>query len=170
MIHLLRTSRLGLRPCEPRDLDELRALWTDSQVRRFLFDDRSISRAEAEAFVDLSVTTFAGHGYGLWIVDQCDRTVGFVGLRHASAAPANLLFGIRPAFWGRGYATEAASAVLGYAFDALQLDRVAADVDEPNHASVRVLEKLGMSRIRRAIVNGHPLLYYEITAAMMAPR
>ncbi|NJL99522.1 MAG: N-acetyltransferase, partial [Synechococcaceae cyanobacterium SM2_3_2] len=44
----------------------------------------------------------------------------------------------------------------------LELERVEADVDEPNKASIRVLETLGMSRTRRAIVNERPLLYYEI--------
>jgi RimJ/RimL family protein N-acetyltransferase len=44
----------------------------------------------------------------------------------------------------------------------LGLERVEADVDEHNKASIRVLEALGMSRTRRAIVNERPLLYYEI--------
>jgi len=42
------------------------------------------------------------------------------------------------------------------------LEKVEADVDEPNKASIRVLEALGMSRTQREIVNEHPLLYYEI--------
>jgi RimJ/RimL family protein N-acetyltransferase len=44
----------------------------------------------------------------------------------------------------------------------LGLKKVEADVDEPNKVSIRVLEALGMSRIRRVIVNERPLLYYEI--------
>ena len=44
----------------------------------------------------------------------------------------------------------------------LGLKKVEADVDEPNKASIRVLEALGMSRTQRVIVNERPLLYYEI--------
>ena len=62
---------------------------------------------------------------------------------------------------GKGLATEAAKAVLDFAFDTLGLKSVKADVDEPNVMSVRILEKLGMRRIRRARVAGRPLLYYE---------
>ncbi|MDQ3252964.1 MAG: GNAT family N-acetyltransferase, partial [Acidobacteriota bacterium] len=76
----------------------------------------------------------------------------------------SLIFGTRPQLWGRGYAVEAARAVLRYACDVLGLRRVVADVDEPNAASIRVLERLGMTRTRRAIVNGRPLLYYETDA------
>jgi RimJ/RimL family protein N-acetyltransferase len=50
---------------------------------------------------------------------------------------------------------------LGYALEALAVPKVSADVDEPNAASVRVLEKLGMRRVRRALVEGRPLLYFE---------
>ena len=59
---------------------------------------------------------------------------------------------------------QAASAVLRYAFDVLGIPQGVADVDEPNEVSIRVLERLGMTRTRRAIVNGRPLLYYEIHA------
>ena len=55
--------------------------------------------------------------------------------------------------------------MLRHAFEELGLKRVVADVDEPNAASIRVLEKLGMIKIRRALVNEQPLLYYEICAS-----
>jgi RimJ/RimL family protein N-acetyltransferase len=51
--------------------------------------------------------------------------------------------------------------VLSYAFEELALSQVKADVDEPNVASVRVLEKLCMRRTGRAVVEGRPLLYFE---------
>lgn len=164
--HIIHTDRLRLRPCCADDLDALHDLWTEAGVRRFLFDDRSISREEAESFVAASAANFAEHGYGLWLFSerQSDTLAGFAGLLHSAEKSPNLLFGVRPRFWGRGYAPEAAGAVLRHAFEVLRLNRVVADVDEPNAASVCVLEKLGMARIRRAIVNERPLLYYEICA------
>jgi ribosomal-protein-alanine N-acetyltransferase len=52
---------------------------------------------------------------------------------------------------------------LNYGLRELRLPKVRADVDEPNRISVRVLDKLGMKQVGRKIINGHPLLYYEIT-------
>lgn len=163
MTHLLTTERLRLRPCQSDDLDSLHELWTEADVRRFLFDDRQISHSEARSFVAASATNFTERGYGLWLFfeHQSDLIAGFAGLLGSSQEPPSLIFGTRPQLWGRGYATEAASAVLRYAFDVLGIESAIADVDEPNIASIRVLEALGMSRTRRAIVNGQSLLYYK---------
>jgi RimJ/RimL family protein N-acetyltransferase len=164
MTHLLYSDRLHLRPCQIDDLDFLHKLWNDPDVRRFLFDDRIISHEEARSFLDLSTASFTNRGYGLWLFfeRQSDLIAGFAGLLDFSQEAPSLIFGTKPQLWGRDYATEAALAVLRYAFETLGSDRVIADVDEPNEASIRVLEKLGMSRIRRDIVNGRLLLYYEI--------
>jgi RimJ/RimL family protein N-acetyltransferase len=161
---LLNTKRLHLRPCQIKDLNCLHELWTEANVRRFLFDDRQISPEETRSLIDASAINFTNHRYGIWLFfgHESQRIAGFVGLFHSSQGPANLLFGTRPQLWGRGYATEAALAVLRYAFDVLGLQRVVADVDQPNKASIRVLERLGMTLIRQEILNGHPLLYYEI--------
>jgi len=159
----LATERLSLRPTRPADLPALHRLWTDPDIRRFLFDERVLSRDDARAFVDASVTSFVEHGFGLWLVFRHDAAelAGFAGLLSSAAAPS-LIYGIRPELCGCGLATEAARAILDYALGQ-RLPKVMADVDEPNVASVRVLEKLGMTRVRRGIVNGRPLLYFELT-------
>lgn len=164
MSHLLRTERLSLRPCQMSDLGAIHQLWTESDVRRFLFDDRQITHEEAKSFIEASVVSFASHGYGIWLFfeHQNDQMAGFSGLLHSLQSSPSLIFGTRPQLWGRGYAKEATLSVLRYAFDVLGLKKVEADVDEPNQASIRVLEALGMSRTRRAIINDCPLLYYEI--------
>lgn len=164
MSYLLNTDRLHLRPCQTDDLDSLHELWSETHVRQFLFDDRPIHREEARSLIDASTINFTHHGYGLWLYfeHRSDQIIGFAGLLHALQGPPSLIFGTRPQLWGRGYATEAASAVLRYAFDKLGIQRVVADVDQPNEASIRLLERLGMSQTRRAIINGRPLLYYEI--------
>ena len=72
------------------------------------------------------------------------------------------MFATRPDLWGQGYATEAAAAVLRYAHASLRLERVAADADEPNAASIAVLEKLGMQRNGREVTEGRPLLLFEL--------
>ena len=52
---------------------------------------------------------------------------------------------INPNFWGKGYATEVVQRVIQYAFDELKLDKIIAETQKKNQASIRVLEKLGMT-------------------------
>ncbi|NJL48811.1 MAG: GNAT family N-acetyltransferase [Leptolyngbyaceae cyanobacterium SM2_5_2] len=162
----LHTQRLRLEPCQIGNLDAIHRLWMDADIRQFLFDDRIIALEEAQSFLEASAESFSQHGYGLWLMfeQQSPDIAGFSGLLAGSEAAPSLIFGTRPQLWGRGYAKEAARAILAYAFDELGLACVLADVNEPNQASIRVLEALGMSCCRRAMVNGRPLLYYEIYA------
>lgn len=164
MSHSIHTERLNLRPCQISDLNSVHQLWAEADVRRFLFDDQQISLEEARSFIEASAVSFANYGYGIWLFSehQSDRVAGFSGLLHSPQGAPNLIFGTQPQLWGRGYAKEATFSILCYVFDVLGLEKVEADVDEPNKASIRVLEALGMSQSRRAIVNERPLLYYEI--------
>ena len=140
------------------DLLLVRALWINEQIRYFLFDNLIISLEEARTFVKESLETFQQYGYGLWLVYRGnDAPLGFAGLLRSP--PPNLIYGVHPYWWGQGYATEAASAVLSYS--SKLVTRVRADVDEPNRASVRVLEKLGLKRTGQAEVQGRSLLYFE---------
>jgi [ribosomal protein S5]-alanine N-acetyltransferase len=178
MAQVLHTERLMLRPSIMADLDAVHALWTEPDVRRFLFDGRTLSRQEASDFLAASDASFVQQGYGLWLfferslLEQAGEAIapsdpsltiaGFSGLIAVPDELPSLVFGTRPQLWGRGYATESTAAVLRYVFDELELEQVVADVDEPNTASIRVLERLGMVQTRRAIVNDRPLLYYAL--------
>jgi len=168
----VRTGRLWLRPCEPRDLDRVHELWTSPEILEFLFDGRRIFREEAQSIIDRSDRCFTERGYGIWLFfaaeeqEQPQLLAGFVGLLNDSPESPRLVFGTRPALRGRGYAVEASLEVLRHAFGVLGLPRVFADVDEPNQASISVLRKIGMKPTGRAIVAGRPLLYYEIACAL----
>lgn len=155
------TERLQLCPCQLTDLVNLHGLWTTEQIRYFLFDDRVISLDEAQSFIEASLTSFEQDRYGIWLVfkNSVPNFIGFAGLLHADGA-ASLIYGIHPGYWGNGYATEAAQAVLRYGLETLELGEIKADVDEPNIASIQVLRKLGMQQIGYAVVNDRPLLYF----------
>jgi len=159
----LETIRLQLRLSQIKDTQILHRLWTNDQIRYFLFDNRIISPDEAQSFVEDSLTNFEKHGYGLWLIFKrnIDYLVGFTGFLDSEEGIPSLIYGVHPDYWGYGYATEATSAVLSYALEKLTFPKVRADVDEPNIASVRVLEKLGMRKTGREVINEHPLLYFE---------
>lgn len=181
MSQILNTEHLTLRPCTLADLDAVHELWTDPDIQRFLFDDRTLSRQEASDFLATSDESFVQQGYGLWLfferslLERSEEAIapsspsitlaGFSGLFAVPDEPPSLVFGTRPQLWGRGYATESTAAVLRYVFDELGLEQVVADVDEPNTASIRVLERLGMVQTGRAMVNDRPLLYYALQSA-----
>ena len=163
MMHLT-TERLALRPVRIDDEDVVFDLWTSDTVRRFLFDDRCVSLEETRSFIEASIASFEQSGYGLWLVflRGAEPLAGFAGFLSSTSGAPNLIYGIRNELCGNGYATEAATVVLWYASETLGLRLVKADVDEPNVESIRVLEKLGMKQVNRALVDGRWLLYYEV--------
>lgn len=168
--HELETTRLWLRACRIDQIERAYDLWSNEHIRHFLFDGRVISPDEARSFVEASLGNFEHLGYGLWLVfeREGDCLVGFAGFLQSEGKAPNLIYGVHPDFCGKGYATEAAGAVLKYALESLALPLVQADVDEPNVKSVRVLEKLGMKRTGRAIVAGRPLVYFQASRSEWA--
>jgi ribosomal-protein-alanine N-acetyltransferase len=166
---ILRTARLTLRPWAENDVDALHALWVDPAVRRYLWDDVVIDRGCAAQTVRRSIESAAREGIGVWnlhVEDPPAALAGFCGLiRREPGDDPELMYGLAPAFWGRGLATEAALAVLAYAFGALGLRRVTAATDVPNTASARVMERLGMRFTHRGTLNGLDTVFYELEAA-----
>jgi ribosomal-protein-alanine N-acetyltransferase len=159
----IETTRLRLVPCELENLAEIHALWTNEAVRHFLFDGRTLTVGETRAFVEASRENFDREGYGIWLIFRRDNTplIGFAGLLKTEVEFPNLLYGLHPEFCGSGLATEAAQAVLNYAFNELNFPIILADVDEANQASVRVLERLEMKFKKRVVRDGSPILYFE---------
>lgn len=161
----LKTARLVLTPVTPADVDALHAMWTDADVRRYLWDDVVIDRATAAAVVEQSARDWRERGYGLWLIADAATgdVAGFVGFRSSGDTPEpELLYGLLPRYWGRGLATEAAQAALQYAFGTLGLPCVHAATNPPNAASVQVLERLGMTLVRRGELDGLETLFYRI--------
>jgi RimJ/RimL family protein N-acetyltransferase len=75
-----------------------------------------------------------------------NKLIGNIGIRKRDvrAYSAEMGYELDPREWGNGYATEAATAMLKFAFEQLRLHRVSANAIANNHNSLRVLEKLGM--------------------------
>lgn len=162
----LETPRLQLRPVLPRDTVAMHELWTDPEVRRFLWDDTVISLATAAEVTRASAADFTARRFGLWSIhvrDDAGSIAGFCGLRtEGIGSEPELLFGLRPAVWRQGLAREAARAVLAYAFGTLALSRIIAATDAPNERSARTLSALGMTLERRADHHGLDTLFFGL--------
>jgi [ribosomal protein S5]-alanine N-acetyltransferase len=158
----LRTARLRLRAFEDADANGLFALHSNAHVLRYWDAPPWGEPARAEKFITASrQMQQEGTGARLAVERVSDEAfIGWCSLNrwNPDFRSASLGYCYVEAAWGHGYATEAARAVLRWAFDTLDLNRVQAEADTRNVASARVLEKLGFVRegtLREdCIVNG----------------
>ena len=146
----LATARLRLRPVTSTDADALFALHSSPYVLRYWDAPPWRDRDRADRFI-AACRQMAEEGSGarLVIEDVCDgRFIGWCGLTrwNPDYRSASLGYCLGQTAWGHGYATEAARALLQWAFDTLDLNRVQAETDTRNVASAHVLEKLGFVR------------------------
>jgi RimJ/RimL family protein N-acetyltransferase len=144
----LLTERLELRRLAAADREPLAQVFGDPVVMRFVgADRRPLDAPQVAASLAVAERCWEERGYGpLAVVERASgRLVGEAGLQPLDGGPdVELTYTLARAAWGRGYATEAARAVLRWAFAGLLLPRVEAVADPGNHASLRVLEKAGM--------------------------
>lgn len=146
----LHTARLRLRPFEDADADDLFALHSSAHVLRYWDSPPWSSRDRADRFI-AACRHMAEDGTGARLaVDRVadGAFIGWCGLIQWNPVhrSASLGYCYADAAWGHGYATEAARAVLRWAFETLDLNRVQAETDTRNVASARVLEKLEFVR------------------------
>ena len=162
----IRTDRLVLRPFAPEDEDTLFAIFRDDGVRRFLLDGHLVDRDWVRGEIDGSMRRFAEGGLGIFLAREpaVDEPIGFAGFRPFREPPVlELLYGLYPAFWGKGLATELSRAMIALAFDRHGLDVIDTAVDAPNVASVRVLERLGFSEIGQSPGAFGTTLHFRLT-------
>jgi RimJ/RimL family protein N-acetyltransferase len=162
----IETARLRFRPFTLDDVDDLHRLWTEPGVRQYLWDDEVIPRERVESIIETSLASFEAHGFGLWAVlpEAEEILIGFCGFWFFHEPPKlELLYGIKPAYWNKGFATEAASAMMRYGFEELKFERIEASTDAANLTSLRVLERIGMSFWKREPTNGLDTVYYAIS-------
>jgi len=146
----LRTARLRLRPFTGEDADALFALHGSAYVLRYWDAPPWTERERAERFI-ASCRQIAAEGSGARLAAERASDGAFIGWCALSRwnpgyRSASLGYCFDDAAWGHGYATEAAFALLRWAFDTLDLNRVQAETDTRNAASARVLEKLHFTR------------------------
>ena len=151
------TERLLLRGFEPADAPAMLAVYGDQEVMRFVGEGHAVDLAGAEAMLASYADHQRRHGFSFWAVVERESgvLVGDAGL-YVVGDEVEAGYTLGRAWWGRGYATEAARACLGLAFGPLDLDTVTAVADVANPASARVLEKLGFHEEEPRIAYGRP--------------
>jgi RimJ/RimL family protein N-acetyltransferase len=144
---VLETERLVLRRLSGADAGFILGLVNEPSWLRFIGDRGVRTVGDAREYIAGGpVASYARHGFGLYLTElkAGGEPAGICGLiKRESLEDVDLGFAFLPRFWGRGYASEAAAAVLEYGRSAFGLKRVVAVTAPDNHASIRVLEKLG---------------------------
>lgn len=163
---MIETSRLILRPWRASDLLPFAEQNADPVVMRFL--GGVLTRRESDAYVERAERNRAGSGFCKWAVEAPGVApfIGAVGLTQvtfeASFTPAvEVAWRLHRRYWGSGYATEAAHAAIEDGFTRVGLTEIVALTALGNTASMRVMERLGMTRTMEfdhpGIPEGSPL-------------
>jgi RimJ/RimL family protein N-acetyltransferase len=145
---ILETERLVLRHMVPDDAPFFLTLlnepgWIDN------IGDKGIRSVEGAAeYITKSYTSsYEKFGFGLYLVElkKTGEPLGICGLvKRASLEDVDIGFAFSERFWGKGYAVESAAAVLEYGYTVLGIKRIVAITTQTNHASAKVLERIGL--------------------------
>lgn len=146
---VIRTDRLLLRPWRDADREPHAAMNADPAVMEHF--PGTMSRQLSDEMFDLVQAHWAEQGWGLWAAEIPGEAsfIGFVGIARQNAPGHPVVevgWRLARAFWGRGYATEAAERALALGFDTLDLDEIVSFTVPQNTRSRAVMERIGMHR------------------------
>jgi RimJ/RimL family protein N-acetyltransferase len=164
-IPTLETKRLRLRAFRKSDLDDYAALNADREAMRFIGDGEPWDRGRARRHLAFQMGLWLLGDVGMWVLEhkETGAFVGVGGFHGPEGWPGFELAGsLARRFWGQGYALEAAREALAYAFKVLHKERVISLVHPDNHASIRVVERLGETLEGRIQHFGREKLVYGI--------
>jgi RimJ/RimL family protein N-acetyltransferase len=143
----LETERLYLRAWRESDLDAFAAILGDPDVAQFLGGVKN--RADAWRIMAGHLGHWQLRGYGFWAVERKSdgALVGRVGLHYPEGWPGlEVGWTLGRAFWGQGYATEAAAASLSHGFATQPVARLISCIDAGNASSQAVARRLGQEK------------------------
>lgn len=151
-MQILETTRLKLRTFTLDDVDAMHAINSDPLVMQYFPSIPSYE--ETRQLIHNMIEKQKRDGYSLYAVElkENHELIGLVGLLHRSKEELETSFApcteigwrIASKHWNKGYATEAAHAVLNYAFEKLALNEVVSFTAAPNIPSQRVMQKIGL--------------------------
>lgn len=162
------TERLVLRQFVESDAAAMEHVLCDPEVMRF---SNGVAHPQwVPTWIDHRRRDYDRLGFGLWAVERAEDgvVIGYCGLSlfpDIDGSPEiEVGYRLRRNAWGRGHATEAATAVRDLAFGSLGVERLVAIVDPANHASVNVARKVGMTYEKDVMLDGydHPDHLYVV--------
>ena len=144
---VLETERLSLRKLTIEDAQFILTLLNEPSFIRYIGDKQVRNVEDAEAYIlNGPVASYERNGFGLYLVElrESYTPVGMCGfLKREELPDPDIGFAFLPEFWRKGFAFEAAAALLQNARARLKLQRILAITSLDNEASIKLLERLG---------------------------
>jgi RimJ/RimL family protein N-acetyltransferase len=162
----LETERLWLAQWSLADLPAARPIFTDPHVMRYINDGHPLADDEIGKFIARQQKHFLSRGFCLWklLLKPEGRLIGFCGLQPLELdeiSEVEIGWRLAKDQWGRGLATESARVALRDVVEHAHLSRVIAIAMPENHASLRIMEKLGMAYERDSQKDGFDIVVYS---------
>lgn len=150
MSAFLETKRLILKTTKVADFDELLALRSDPEVMKYLGDGTVHTQVQVNHFLNIAIPYQKKHGIGFCMVfeKESGKFIGQAGLFHLgyddTQPEIEIAYRLHRKYWGKGYATELAKALIHWGFQNLSVNKLIAVTHSNNLASQRVLKKAGL--------------------------
>lgn len=164
---VIKTERLELKAIGPKDLPALAELLTDAVVAKTYMVPDFADRAEAEKLAKRLMTLSENPERYMMGIFLHNQLIGILHETQISGDTVEVGYALLPRFYGQGYATEALTGAID-GFFALGFRCVLAGAFEENAASMRVMQKSGMTKIDRQDVvtyrgKDHRCVYYAVS-------
>jgi [ribosomal protein S5]-alanine N-acetyltransferase len=168
---LISTERLIIRALTKEDVNGIYELDTDPEVHRYLGNNPITSIEQAKDVITFIQKQYVENGIGRWAIIEksSNNFVGWTGLKLIKDIVNNhtnyydLGYRLQKKYWGKGYATETAAAVLDYAFTKMAVTEIFGIVDVENIGSNNVLKKLGLQFVEIFMYENTKHHWYKIT-------
>lgn len=159
----IKTKRLGLRLLVASDIDCLDVLESDPEVKQY-FPDGARDRAKTEDMIKRFILAFEEKGLPCFLLFDLEsgEFIGRAGFGVTETGDTEVGYVLHKKFWGKGYASEAVTALLEYAKTNIDVDYIIAYADTGNIGSTRVMEKCGMAYYKTDIAKGIECRFYRI--------
>jgi [ribosomal protein S5]-alanine N-acetyltransferase len=166
------TERLLVRYLRDDDFEVLHALCSDPEIIRYMDNGEPLMAEQTKAWIKISQENYQKRGYGCFAITSRpdSQLIGFGGLsRPASNPQIEIIYAFKQSCWGKGLASEFTQAMLATSFERWQIPRIEATIDPRNPASIKVVEKAGMTFVRSGMdEDGRPTHWYALDRPVLS--
>jgi len=167
MTDILKTDRLTLRELEHSDFDDFYAICSDTILMKYMGDGEPLGAEDVRRWIDVSQNNYKTKGFGASaVIDNTnDDFIGFAGIVYSKQHKFyEIIYCLKQSHWGKGLATELADAILKKGLNDYELPYIYATIDHANTASIRVVEKVGMTYEKTIPEDGIDVDFFVIRA------
>lgn len=161
------TKRLFIRELEPQDIKDIYQIYKDPDIRNYIPDIDDYLEEEMKKQEAYIKNVYSFYGYGMWGIfsKTSKKLIGKCGIENLEIDGKSeivLSYLLDTNHWGYGYALECCHAVLAYAREELDIQRIVAVIDKNNTRSQNTAKNLGMTVEKELEYKGHDCYLYSI--------